>query len=175
MDATVIDTLRYADRLKDAGVEGRQAEAMSRAINDELTGGVATKDDLGHAVAELTAELKAEIAEVNAKFDAMEAKFDARLDAVDQKFDARLDTVDQKFEAMDAKFDALNGKLEAHGRYVFLVLALIAALGLYNAIASNFVPRETATSDTAPAVPTAKGQVSHPATNAATHAPNIVP
>ncbi len=45
MNATVIDTLRYANSLKAAGVEPRQAEAMSRAINDELTEGVATKRD----------------------------------------------------------------------------------------------------------------------------------
>ena len=65
---------------------------------------------------------------------------------------------------MDAKFDALNGKFETQGRYVFLVFALIAALGLYNAIAPNFAVREPATSDTAPAVPTARGQVSGGAT-----------
>ena len=156
MNATVIDTLRYANRLKDAGVETSQAEAMSRAINDELAGGVATKDDLGHAVA----ELKAEIAEVNAKFD-------ARLDTVDQKFDAmdaKFDAMDAKFDAMDAKFGALNGQFGTHGRYVFLVLALIAALGLYNAIAPNFAARGPATSDTAPAAPSAKGPVSHAAT-----------
>ena len=115
MNATVIDTLRYADRLKGAGVEHSQAEAMSRALNDELVGGVATKDDLTHAVV----ELKAEIAKVDAKFD-----------------------------TMDEKFEALNGKFETQGRYVFLVLALIAALGLYNAVAPHFVGvgKETATS-----------------------------
>ncbi len=117
MNATVIDTLRFANRLKDAGVEGRQAEAMSRAINDELVGGVATKDDLAHAVV----ELKVEIARVDAKFEA-------------------------KFDGMDQKFDALNGKFETQGRYVFLVLALIAAIGLYNAVAPHFGGKETATS-----------------------------
>ena len=108
MNATVIDTLRYADRLKGAGVEHSQAEAMSRALNDEIVGGVATKDDLAHAVV----ELKLEIGKV------------------------------------DAKFDALNEKSETQGRYVFLVLALIAALGLYNAVAPHFVGvgKETATS-----------------------------
>ena len=98
MTNTVIDTLRYADRLKEAGVERRQAEAMSRALNDELAGGVATKDDLAGAVA----ELKAEIAKV------------------------------------DGKVDAMNEKFETQGRYVFLVLAVIAALGLYNAVSPHF-------------------------------------
>ena len=86
MAVSVIDTLRYADRLKTAGVETRQAEAMSRALNDELAVGVATKQDLDRAV------------------------------------------------------DTLKGgiaKVETQGRYVFLVLGLIAALGLYNAISPH--------------------------------------
>ena len=120
MNATVIDTLRYADRLRVAGVERGQAEAMSRALNDELAGGVATKEDLAHAVG----ELKVEIAKVDAKFD---AKFDA---------------MDAKFDAMDEKFGALDGKVDTQGRYVFLVLALIAALGLYNAVAPHFAGKE---------------------------------
>ena len=111
MEPSVIDTLRYADRLKAAGVETRQAEAMSRALNDELAGGVATKQDLDRAVA----ELRGEIAKVDVKFDAMDAKVDA----------------------MDGKVDALSGNFETQGRYVFLVLALIAALGLYNAVAPH--------------------------------------
>ena len=127
MNATVIDTLRYADRLKVAGVERGQAEAMSRALNDELAGGVATKEDLAHAVG----ELKVEIAKVDAKVDIMDAKFDA----MDEKFDA-------KFDAMDEKFGALDGKVDTRGRYVFLVLALIAALGLYNAVAPHFAGKE---------------------------------
>ena len=149
MNATVIDTLRYADRLKGAGVEHSQAEAMSRALNDELVGGVATKDDLTHAVV----ELKAEIAKVDAKF---EAKFDT----MDAKFDA-------KFDAVDEKFEALNGKFETQGRYVFLVLALIAALGLYNAVAPHFVGigKETATSSEAkPAVAAAATATARQAT-----------
>ena len=136
MSATVIDTLRYANRLKAAGVEDRQAEAMSRAINDELVGGVATKDDLAHAVV----ELKAEIGKVDAKFGTMDAKFDA----------------------MDEKFEALNGKVETQGRYVFLVLALITALGLYNAIAPHLTGKEPAGHDAGPTVAAAETRTSRP-------------
>ena len=152
MNATVIDTLRYADRLKVAGVERGQAEAMSRALNDELAGGVATKEDLAHAVG----ELKVEIAKVDAKVDIMDAKFDAKFDAMDIKFDAKFDAMDEKFDAkfdaMDEKFGALDGKVDTRGRYVFLVLALIAALGLYNAVAPHFAGKETqASSEPEPA------------------------
>ena len=126
MNATVIDTLKYADRLKDAGVEHRQAEAMSRALNDELTGGVATKDDLAQAVVELKTEI---------------TKVDAKLEAMDKKF-------------------------ESQGRYVFLVLALIAALGLYNAVAPRFFANEPAAGDRKPTVATTAAQTSRPPTKA---------
>ena len=140
MEATVIDTLRYADRLKAAGVESNQAEAMSRALNDEIAGGVATKDDLDRAVI----ELKGEIAKVDAKVDGMDAKFEARFAAMDAKF-----------EAMDAKVDSMDAKFDHQGRYVFLVLAVIAALGLYNAVAPHFFVKAPGTTDarSAPAAP----------------------
>ena len=116
MEVSVIDTLRYADRLKAAGVETRQAEAMSRALNDELAAGVATRQDLDRAVD----ELRGEIGKVDAKVDALDAKF-------------------------DAKFDALSGKFETQGRYVFLVLALIAGLGLYNAVSPHLATMQPQT------------------------------
>ena len=47
---------------------------MSRALNDELTGGVATKEDLAHAVV----ELKTEIAKFDAKFDTLNGKFETQ-------------------------------------------------------------------------------------------------
>ena len=170
MNATVIDTLRYANRLKAAGVESGQAEAMSRAINDELTEGVATKADLADAVV----ELKGEIAKVDTRldamdakwegkfdamdgkwegkfdamdskwqgrFDAMDAKSEGRFDAMDAKSEGRFDAVDGKFQSMDVKVEALNDRFNTHSRYTFLVLALIAALGLYNAAAPHFLGR----------------------------------
>ena len=152
MKATVIDTLRYANRLKEAGVESLQAEAMSRAINDELTEGVVTKRDLDAAVAELKSETAIKFATVDARFDAMDvkfenmdAKFEGKIDALDAKFEGRIDALDAKFEgridALDAKFSAmfesLSARVGVQGRYTFLVLALIAALGFYNAVAPH--------------------------------------
>ena len=146
MKATVIDTLRFANRLKEAGVEPRQAEAMSRAINDELTEGVVTKHDLDAAVAELKHESAAKFAAIDARFDAMDAKLESRFEATDARFDAtdtRFDAMDARFDAMDEKFsamfEALSTRVGAQGRYTFLVLALIAGLGLYNAAASHLV------------------------------------
>ena len=120
----VIDTLRYSNRLKDAGFPADQAEEMSRALNDEMTSGLATQAD----VRGLKADIRALDAKIDDKFDALDAKFDAKFEAVDAKFDA----LDAKF---DAKIDAVDGKLDTMGRYGLLVMALIVALGLYNAVA----------------------------------------
>ena len=139
MQATVIDTLRYAVRLKEAGVEPAHAEAMSRALNDELTEGLATKADVDSAAT----ELKGDIHGLNAKFDALEAKVDGKFGSVNAKLDA-----------MDTKFDALGKQVGIQGRYVFLVLAVIAALGLYNATVPLLLgkgPQPTGPSQPAPA------------------------
>ena len=106
MHTTVIDTLRYANSLKEAGVDPRQAEAMSRAINNELTEGVATKRDLDDAVV----DLKGEISRLDSRFDALEAGLDVKFEALDSKFEAKFEALDSKFEA---KFEALDSKIES--------------------------------------------------------------
>ena len=46
MATTAIDTLRFARKLKQAGLPDEQAEAMAAALGEELTEHLATKDDL---------------------------------------------------------------------------------------------------------------------------------
>lgn len=46
MATTAIDTLRFARKLKQAGVPDEQAEAMASALGEELTEHLATKADL---------------------------------------------------------------------------------------------------------------------------------
>ena len=59
MAASIIDTLRYARRLKEAGVAPAQAEAMADALAVELVPNLVTKSDLGAAVAGLKEEIAA--------------------------------------------------------------------------------------------------------------------
>ena len=69
MSRIMIDTLRFADRLKDSGFESRQAEGMARTLDDELIGTVehlATKSDL-----------ERESGKVSAKVEALDAKVEA--------------------------------------------------------------------------------------------------
>ena len=173
MTATVIDTLRYADRLKQAGVDPGQAEGMSRALNDELTEGLATRKDLDDAVTGLKGDLDAAVTGLKGDLDdaVTDLKGDIdglgnRIDVLETKFDSKFDAVDVKFEAMDAKFDAKFDGLRSQIKYVFLVLALIAGLGLYNATAPHFLGKNVQADRSSPAVPTA--QTTADPTNAAT-------
>ena len=62
MSRTMIDTLRFADRLKDSGFESRQAEGMARALDDELVRTVehlATKSDLEREIGKVSARVEA--------------------------------------------------------------------------------------------------------------------
>ena len=59
MAAPPIDTLRYARRLKEAGVTPAQAEAMADALAVELVPNLVTTSDLGAAVVGLKAEIAA--------------------------------------------------------------------------------------------------------------------
>ena len=76
MPRTMIDTLQFADRLKDSGFENRQAEGMARALGDALAAAVehlATKSDLETEITKVSARIEA----VEAKVEAVDAKIEA--------------------------------------------------------------------------------------------------
>ena len=75
MSQTLINTLRFADRLKEAGFAGAQAEALARVLGDELTEQLPSKADFQ--------TLQADFKTLEAKFDGLEAKFDG----LEAKFD----------------------------------------------------------------------------------------
>ena len=67
MSEAAFDTLAIAQRLRNAGFEETQAEAVTFAIRDGITGGVATKADIAEIradIAEVKAETKVDIAEI---------------------------------------------------------------------------------------------------------------
>ena len=148
MNTNVINTQRFADRMKEAGVEDGPAVAMSQALNSELAN-VATKDDLGRfATKEDFGKLatkdelakfatKDDLAHVAANLATREdlARVNGRIDALDAKVNGRVDV-------LKAKVDALGDQISAHGRNLYLIAALLVALGLYNVVAPHFPPRE---------------------------------
>ncbi len=162
-NAMMIDTLRFADRLKGVGVPDEQAEGISRALNDELASGMVTKadlddiaQDLRESVGAVESGLRADVAKLDTRLGKLEAKVGGGFEAMDAKFEARFEAMDAKFEAMDAKFDAVDAKFEAAdskistvARYGFLMMALLIALGVYNAAG----PRPGATQTEAQATP----------------------
>ena len=65
--STVIDTLRFSDKLQEGGFAPKQANALTLALSDELTEQLATKADITALKADMTA-LKADIVTLDDKF-----------------------------------------------------------------------------------------------------------
>ena len=175
-----MDTLRLANRLKEAGLDTPQAEGMARALGDELMERMITKSDLADALQPIHAKLDAMEAKFEGKFDAMGARFDAmgaRFDAMGARFDAmggRFEAIDTKFDAMEAKFDTkidsmhreLSGKLNVLFAVMVLGFTLLAGLGGYTAVAPPTLPgrsskRRQRRRRGSPPQPSAHPQASH--------------
>ena len=75
MSQTLINTLRFSDRLKEAGFAGAQAEALARVLGDELTEQLPSKADF--------MVLQADFKTLDAKVDALGAKVGALETKVD--------------------------------------------------------------------------------------------
>ncbi len=151
MNATVIDTLRFADSLKAAGFEAPKAEGLARALGDELAERMLTKGDLDDALRPINGKfdsIDARFESIDARFESIDARFesiDARFDGVDARFDgidARLDAMDARFDAMDTKIDSvhreLSGKFNTLVGTMALGFTLLVGLGGYNAVSPRF-------------------------------------
>lgn len=68
MSTVALDTLKVAKRLRDAGFSEAQAEGVTDAIREGAVGqDLVTKAQLDSGLANLKAELKAEIADIKAE------------------------------------------------------------------------------------------------------------
>ena len=105
MIPAVIDTLKFADRLKSAGFPPPQAEGLARVLGDELGERMVTKRDLDDAVQT-----------INATIGVLDAKFESKFEAMDQKFEAMVQKFEAKFLALEPRFDAIDAKLESQHR-----------------------------------------------------------
>ena len=146
--APAIDTLRYAKRLAETGMNRETANVMAQALNEELEDRLLTKADLTQALVPIHTKLT----EIDQRFEAVDAKVDSKVEALDAKVEALDAKVDAKFDALaakvDAESDALAAKVDAESgalaakfdslfkcivfgfSMVFLVLSSLIALGV---------------------------------------------
>ena len=169
MATAAIDTLRYAERVKESGVEHSTANEMARALNDELADHVPTKVDLEPRFESLETKVESLDTKFEARCDALEAKFDARCDALEAKFDARCDAMEAKFEArinaldakLEAKFDSLAASLKTTNAMMLFGFALLGTLGFFQ-LAKDPSPPPAPVAIERPAVPNAPAVESTP-------------
>ena len=137
MEASVIDTLRFADRLKEAGFEPPRAEGLARALGDELGDRVLTVNDRKA----FDVRIDGLEAKFEAKFDGLEAKFDAKFEGLE----ARFDVLEARFDGLEARFDAqhesLTARIDSLGTNFKLLVAMfgigfsiLIGLGMYNVV-----------------------------------------
>jgi uncharacterized protein (DUF3084 family) len=100
-------SLKYARRLKDAGVPESQAEVQAELMAEAFgfyADNIVTKEYLDIA-------LRAAFAEQDAKFEKRFAAIDQRFIDIDQRFaaiDQRFAAIDQRFAAIDQHFRAID-------------------------------------------------------------------
>ena len=158
MATAAIDTLRYAERVKESGVEHSTANEMARALNDELADHVPTKVDLERRFESLKTQVESLDTKFEARCDALEAKFDARCDAMEAKFEARIDALDAKLEA---KFSSLAASLKTINAMMLFGFALLGTLGFFQ-LAKDPSPPPAPAAIERPAVPNAPAVESTP-------------
>ena len=106
MTQTLINTLRFADRLKEAGFAAVQAEALARTLGDELTEQLPSKADFKT----LEAKVGTLDANLTGGMDALESGLTGRTDTLEANVNARIDTLETKVDALDAN---LTGRMDA--------------------------------------------------------------
>ena len=119
MKKLAIDSLRYAQRLEDAGIARPKADAMAHALNDELADHMLTKTELTEALQPIYSRLDA----IDQRFETVDARFES--------MDARFDAMDTKIGALDAKFEAKFDSLSSRISMLFLMLAALIGIGMF--------------------------------------------
>ena len=120
----MLNTLRYANALKNAGVGAEQAEAMAEALDTEMTGEIASKADI--------TELKADIREVKADVRELATSTKADIDRLDTK----IDHLDEKLTmAVSPRIDGLDKRIDdlkiTTGVAIALATLVLTAVQVY--------------------------------------------
>ncbi|MDE0040153.1 MAG: hypothetical protein OXU77_21725 [Gammaproteobacteria bacterium] len=161
MNATVIDTLRFANRLKEVGFDPSHAEGMAGALGDELAERMLTRRDLDEFKVVLDARFEA----IDARFEGIDARFeaiDSRIDSLDAKFEAKFDALDLKIESVQRE---VSGKFNVLACMMVLGFTVLGGLVTYTASSPRFSPSPAEASVTQEhAIERADDSVAAPAT-----------
>lgn len=114
MTAIAFDTLKFARKLKAAGVPENQAEAQAEIMAEAFLlnmDALVTTDYLDARLAELEARIDTRFAEHDARMDTRFVEHDARIDVRFTDLDARFARIDVRFAEMDGKFRLLTWML----------------------------------------------------------------
>ena len=114
MAEAAFNTIAEVQRLRDAGFEQTQAEAITLSIHSGVTGGVATKADLEVQSAETRAEIaevRTEIAEVRTEIAALDKKIEVQGATLEAKIDKQGATLEKQIIALDKKIEVQGGEL----------------------------------------------------------------
>lgn len=161
MNASVIDTLRFANRLKEVGFDPSHAEGMACALGDELAERMLTRRDLDEFKVVLDARFEA----IDARFEGIDARFeaiDSRIDSLDAKFEAKFDALDLKIESVQRE---VSGKFNVLACMMVLGFTVLGGLVTYTASSPRFSPSPAEASVTQEhAIERADDSVAAPAT-----------
>ena len=144
MQAPVIDTLGLADRLESEGLESGNAQAIARALGDELAERMVTKRDL----AKTEAYVRAGFENVDAKLDTFRAEINGELSTIraELKGDSTAIRADlnTRFAAADTEIKAVRGEMASEFRAVRIEMngafesVRAEMAGGFNAVAAKF-------------------------------------
>ncbi|WP_375732095.1 DUF1640 domain-containing protein [Xylella fastidiosa subsp. multiplex] len=121
MTSVAFDTLKFANRLKTAGVPAAHAEAEAEALAEvleiNLQGLAESESKNGKALARLEANMKEGFAQV-----------DQRFAQVDQRFAQMEKNIDQRFAQVDTRFAEIKGEMLLLKWMLGVLVAGVAAL-----------------------------------------------
>jgi BMFP domain-containing protein YqiC len=132
-----IDTLKYAQLLKESGLPAEQAELQAEALGTVLNEcQVAVESDLIIQRSDLLARMDLLKQEIYAKIDAVGQAVFARIDAVGQAVFAKIDAAEQALSAKtDAAEQALSARIDAlEGRAAALETKVMVFFGIQFAV-----------------------------------------
>ncbi|TNW00047.1 DUF1640 domain-containing protein [Xylella fastidiosa] len=132
MTSVAFDTLKFANRLKTAGVPAAHAEAEAEALAEvleiNLKGLAESESKNGKALARLEVDMKEGFAQVDQRFVQMEKNIDQRFAQVDTRFVQMEKNIDQRFAQVDTRFAEIKGEMLLLKWMLGVLVAGVAAL-----------------------------------------------